>query len=156
MTDKDKVHLGMGVMIGMLSGNKEAVETIQASLGKTIANLELKEDDRLYFTFTDGSGMVVFDDGQSCCESRYMRTDDRLSDALGAVLLNLEVRDGPVESGDYGSHDIQFLLVTTRKSVLTFSSHNEHNGYYGGFWIVAKPWTPGTEQLKVSAEEVTS
>jgi hypothetical protein len=71
-------HLGMGVMIGMLSGNAKTVDTVKSSLGKIIETVELKDDD-LKFLFTDGTGMILRDDGQSCCEHRYMVCDDDLT-----------------------------------------------------------------------------
>jgi hypothetical protein len=134
----DHRNLGMGVMIGLLSGNQESVEAFRSVLGKTIIALVLGEDEALHFTFDDGSKLKLHDDGQSCCESRYMRTDDRLEDYIGSTLLNAEVRDAPTEAGEYGDeHEVQFLVVTTSKGAFTMSSHNEHNGYYGGFLIRA-------------------
>ena len=34
-------------------------------------------------------------------------------------------------------HEIQFLDVKTSKGVFQISNHNVHNGYYGGFWVIA-------------------
>lgn len=135
---------GIGVMLGMLGGNNETSAAIRASLGKPIASLTL-DDDKLHFAFTDGTGLVLFDEGQSCCESRYMRTDDDLSRAVGATLVKLERRDAPSIEDEYGEHEVQFLDITTSAGVLQMASHNEHNGYYGGFWIVARLETPKQE-----------
>jgi hypothetical protein len=129
-------NLGMGAMITMLGGNEESVAAFTASKGKTINALELTED-ALTFTFTDGSRLVLADSGQSCCESRYMRTDDVLDDFVGGTLMDAEVRDGPDIELNYGTHEQQFLVVTTSKGVFTVASHNEHNGYYGGICIRA-------------------
>ncbi len=128
---------GIGVMIGMLSGNAKSVKAFASAVGKTIAALRLGEDDALHFEFSDGSKLKLYDDGQSCCEQRYMRTDDNLSDYIGAKLLGAEIKDAPSIPDEYGEHEVQFLDVKTDKGVFTMSSHNEHNGYYGGFWIVA-------------------
>lgn len=134
-------HPGFGVMLHMLSGNANSVAVVKASLNQTITALKLGEDDALHFEFADGSKMKLWDDGQSCCESRYMRTDDNLADFVGATLLDLELRDAPDvkdTSDDYGEeHDVQFLVVKTSRGDFTMSNHNEHNGYYGGFAIVA-------------------
>lgn len=130
-------NLGMGVMIGMLGGNKESVEALQSSTGKTITSLAL-QDDALVFGFSDGFGLVIEDKGQFCCESRYMRTDDKLSDFIGSQLLSAELKSAPGLSAEYGDHEIQFLDITTSKGVFQMASHNEHNGYYGGFWIVCR------------------
>lgn len=132
-------NLGLGVMINMLGGNEQTVNTLQSSIGKKIKNLKLGEDDALHFVFEDDSKIKVLDDGQACCESRYMRTDDELSYFIGAELTSMEIREGPEEEDDYGAHEVQFLVVGTSKGSFTMASHNEHNGYYGGFWIVIRP-----------------
>ena len=129
--------LGIGVMIKMLSGNEESVDAFTSVLGKKIVSLSIGEDDALHFEFADGSKIKIFDDGQSCCESRYMRTDDDLSFFIGSELLGAEIKEGPSAGDDGDVHDVQFLEVQTSKGVFTMSSHNEHNGYYGGFAIRA-------------------
>lgn len=129
--------LGLGVMINMLGGNKETVKTLQKALGKEIAGIRL-EDDALHLDFADGYKIKIFDDGQSCCEDRYMQTDDDLPYFVGANFTDIAIKDGPTTTGEYDEkHEIQFLEITTNKGVFTMASHNEHNGYYGGFWIVA-------------------
>jgi hypothetical protein len=131
-------NLGIGVMIEMLGGNSDSVKVVRASLGKTISTVRLGEDDALHFEFEDGSRMQLADHGQSCCESRYMRTDDNLDEFAGSVLTNIELKDAPDVSDDLGDvHEVQFLVVTTSKGTFTLSSHNDHNGYYGGFAIEA-------------------
>ena len=128
---------GMGVMIGMLGGNKESVEAFTGSLNKTIVALTLGDDDALHFEFSDGSKMKLSDEGQSCYENRYMRTDDNLADYVGAKLQGAKIKEAPNEADEYGEHEVQFLEVQTDHGVFTMASHNEHNGYYGGFWIQA-------------------
>ena len=129
--------LGFGVMINMLGGNRESVAAVQAAMGKTITALSLT-DDQLRFEFEDGSRLRLWDNGQSCCESRYMQTDDDLPYYIGAKFVGAEVRDGGSTEGEYGdTHEIQFLVVTTDRGTFSMASHNEHNGYYGGFWITA-------------------
>lgn len=129
----------IGVMNGMLGGNAESVAAFAGAVGKTIAALRLGDDDALHFEFSDGSKMKLSDEGQSCCESRYMRTDDSLSEYVGAKLLGAEIKEAPdvQEDDDWNVHEVQFLEVQTDRGVFTMASHNEHNGYYGGFWIVA-------------------
>ena len=131
-------NLGIGVMIGMLAGNDESAKAMQAAIGKRIAGLRLT-DDALHLEMADGSRLKLSDEGQSCCESRYMRTDDDLASFIGAELRGAEVRDAPEVTGpdQYDTHEVQFLVVQTDKGDLTMSSHNEHNGYYGGFYIRA-------------------
>jgi hypothetical protein len=131
----------MGVMLGMLGGNKESVEAFMGSLNKIITALTL-EDDALHFTFEDGSRMKLYDDGQSCCESRYMRTDDKLADFVGAKLLGAEVKEAPAMPCEYGDHEVAFLDVNTDKGTFQMATHNEHNGYYGGFLVRAALESP--------------
>ena len=129
--------LGFGVMINALGGNRETVEAVQAAMGKTITALSLT-DDQLRFEFEDGSRLRLWDNGQSCCESRYMQTDDDLPYYIGAKFVSAEVRDGGSTEDEWGErHEIQFLVVTTDRGTFSMASHNEHNGYYGGFWITA-------------------
>ena len=130
-------QLGVGVMIEMLGGNSETVKAFQSSIGKKITSLKL-EDDQLKFSFSDDTKLLMFDNGQSCCESRYMRTDDNLGDYVGGKLIGAEIREAPSIPAEYDEHDVQFLVVQTTKGQFTISSHNEHNGYYGGFSIVAR------------------
>lgn len=124
-------------MLGMLGGNKETVESIRGSLGKTIESVRLDEN-KLRFHFTDGSKLDIWDGGQSCCEHRYMATDDDLTTFAGDKFVNIELKDAPAQTGEYGDeHEIQFLDITTEKGFFQMANHNEHNGYYGGFWIEA-------------------
>src|SRR5271165_4208844 len=104
-------NLGMGVMLNMLGGNEESVRDFKASIDKKITSLELK-DNALVFGFEDGTATKLYDDGQSCCEHRYMHTDDDLSFYVGATLMGAKIEDGPSVDGEYGeSADSQFLIV---------------------------------------------
>lgn len=125
----------MGVMLGMLSGNKETVETHLAAKGKIIKKA-LLADDALTLHFTDDTAILFRDDGQSCCERRYMQTDDDLASYIGATFVGAELREAPTVEAEYDTHEVQFLVILTDRGNLTMASHNEHNGYYGGFHIV--------------------
>ena len=133
------MQTGLGVLINRLRGNQESAKTCLEAIGKKIVALSLGEDDdALHFVFEDGSKIKIFDNGQSCCESRYMRTDDNLSDFVGSVFMGGEIADAPDDPDrkyNDESHEVQFLHITTSTGVFTLSSHNEHNGYYGGFSI---------------------
>lgn len=125
---------GLGVMIRHLAGNESSVQAYRGALGKTIAEATL-EDSVLTLQFADGTGIAFKDEGQSCCEHRYMRTDDELVSFFGATFDGAEIKEAPPVEGEYGSHEVQFLEIRTSKGALTMASHNEHNGYYGGFAI---------------------
>lgn len=124
-------------MLGILGGNEETVNVVKSSLNKTIKSINLNES-TLALRFTDDTEMYLFDDGQWCCEHRYMTTDDDLREFEGAKLLDLELKDAPDEEDEWGAHEIQFLDVKTDKGVFQIANHNEHNGYYGGFCLVAR------------------
>jgi hypothetical protein len=144
-------HLGVGVMIHQLCGNEKSVNTLKAALGKKIKSLYLKSG-ALHIGFIDGTGIQMFDDGQSCCENRFMVCDDDLKPFIGAKLTGASIRDAqskeiaeaekklkkedPANTYVGEDHEIQFLIVETSKGSFTISNHNVHNGYYGGFSIV--------------------
>ena len=130
---------GMGVMIGLLGGNADTIKAIEASKGQKIYKAELSpEGDGELLLYLDRHVLVLRDDGRSCCEHRYMTTDDELSDFAGSEFYGAELRDGPETTSEWGEpHETQFLYVNTSIGTLVVTTHNEHNGYYGGFWIVA-------------------
>jgi len=128
---------GLGVLINALGGNEDSVKVFKEALGKKIEKLCLK-DNKLQFGMEGGQELDLVDDGQSCCEQRYFTTDDDLDYFVGATLMGGEVRDAPSIDDEYGEHNVNFLVITTSKGCFTIEAHNEHNGYYGGFWIIAK------------------
>jgi hypothetical protein len=127
----------MGVMINMLSGNADSVAAWKSIIGKRIAKAEIKNN-ALAMKMDDGTTVAIEDDGQSCCESRYLRTDDDLTHFVGAELRDAEIRDAAEGESEWGTHEIQFLIVETSAGHFTVAAHNEHNGYYGGFSIRAR------------------
>lgn len=103
--------------------------------GKLIlaANLE----DNVLTLDLEGTNLKISDDGQSCCESRYMTTADELSWLVGKKLTRIELKGCTTEKEEYNYHGVQFLEVMTNQGCVTLANHNEHNGYYGGFCISA-------------------
>lgn len=134
-----KKHYGLGVLFAYMSDHSEEVDRLDRATGKTIKKIKL-ENNALWIRFTDGAGIKVFDDGQSCCEHRYMTTDDDLSAFVGARFLEIEIREAPSLPNEWGEHEVQFLLVNTSLGTFTMETHNEHNGYYSGFWIAVHEW----------------
>lgn len=132
-------QLGLGVMLNALGGDTERGK-IGEALGKKISNVQII-DNELVFKFEDGSDLAIYDNGQSCCEHRWMHSDDNLGYYSGAILQDMSVRDGGYEEDDEGYGDCtesQFLVVDTDKGSFTVANYNEHNGYYGGFWLTAR------------------
>ena len=130
-------HLGIGVMLNRLLGD-DGGAIFRTAIGKTITTLSLdpgedSTEDKLRMTFDDGSKIAIYDNGQSCCEHRYMSTDDDLTVHIDAILVSGELRDGPDKDGEDDTLECQFLLITTSRGVFTMANYNSHNGYYGGF-----------------------
>ncbi len=134
------MSMGIGAMLHMLGGGSP--QDPAKYYGKMIT-AATEDRDELLLAFDDGTGIRVFDNGQSCCESRYMRTDDNLDVLVGKVLVGIEVNqartaeDIPDQDQYSDVHDVVFLDVKTREDgvAVTFSFHVEHNGYYGGFGL---------------------
>jgi hypothetical protein len=102
--------------------------------GRLIVDAKLQDEEALILTFGDGTRIKIFDDGQSCCEHRYMTTGDDVQSLVNHNFVGAQVKDGPDEADEFGDvHEIQFLEIQTDAGFITLVNHNEHNGYYGGF-----------------------
>lgn len=113
---------------------RDKVPGIAKYLGKKIDSVALLNDEELFFMFDGGVCIIIYDCGQCCCEHRYMKCDDDLSQFGGAVLKDMELLETDSLKADDGEeHDIVFLRVITDKGDFRCCMHNEHNGYYGGF-----------------------
>jgi len=124
---------GFGALLHWLGGGSK--HDPSEFVGKVISAASLSED-ALQIAFTDGVKIKIFDNGQSCCESRYMRTDDDVQSLVGHFLRRIESKEGPEEVSEYGdTHEVVFLEIGTDSGFITIANHNEHNGYYGGFGL---------------------
>lgn len=113
-----------------------------AALDEPITGVSVHaESDVLHVQFPSGT-LHVWDNGQSCCESRYMTTDDDLPSFVGAKVVSLEAVEGPdipYEEESYGDvHEQMFVKLETTAGTITLVTHNEHNGYYGGFDVATR------------------
>lgn len=92
------------------------------------------QDEKVYLKleFT----IAIFDNGESCCEHRYMTTYDDLQSLVGHELRHIkamataDIRDTSEE------HEIVFVEIGTDVGFVTIVNHNEHNGNYGGFGLI--------------------
>lgn len=80
--------------------------------------------------------LIIYDNGQSCCERRYITCDDELDSYVGAKIVGLEAVCGPDVDAEYDVHEQMFVKLETTSGTITLTTHNEHNGYYGGFDLV--------------------
>lgn len=127
---------GAMVMFHHLFSSDE--DAVAKYLGRTIRAADFNED-RLRLEFDDATIVEIIDNGQSCCERRYMTTDDDVSSLVGRKLLRIDVKDGPEEDeGEDGAHETCFVEVGVDDGFITLTTHNEHNGYYGGFALTIR------------------
>lgn len=134
---------GLGVLIARMVGWGHTADqaTIDAIIGATIESLDV-DGSELTIVFENGYKLVILDNGQSCCEHRYMNTDDDLGYHIGAELVDIRVEDGPEVENEYEYKECAFLIVDTTKGSFTVANYNEHNGYYGGFAIQTRVYAP--------------
>ena len=105
------------------------------SVNKVIKEVFLFSD-KLTLVFEDGLKISFEDDGQSCCERRYMSNDgDDLREYVGSRYIGYSVKDAPYIEEEYDVHEVQFLEIMTSYGAITMSMHNEHNGYFGGILL---------------------
>lgn len=124
--------LGLGAMLHILGGGSP--KSASDYCGRTITAATFSEEE-LRLTFSDGVTIRIWDNGQSCCEHRYMTCDDDVQDLVGRQLREIVVKEGPEGDSEYGEHQIAFLEIATDRNSVTVCTHNEHNGYYGGFGL---------------------
>lgn len=102
---------------------------------ETIETVHLT-DDQLALVFSGGSYVRIMDSAQNCCERRYITTDDDINSLIGGRLMCIKYREAASiidENADV--HEAAFVDVCTSNGTITLCTHNEHNGYYGGFGI---------------------
>src|SRR3990167_4467654 len=104
----------MTVLIHRLfGGTRETADMFKVAQGKTIAAVRLEPDFQyggaLRLDFDDGTAIRLYDEGQTCCETRYMTTDADLAAFVGATLTDAEVRDGPETVEGAVDHETAFL-----------------------------------------------
>ena len=121
-------------------------------VGKVIADAEMFEN-QVGITFSDGVRIIIYDDGQSCCETRYMSTDDDLKTLIGYQLLDIvskyTANNGCLDDdlGNCQVREICFVEIVTTDGFVTLDNHNEHNGCYSGFSLVIKELPSGWQKL---------
>lgn len=117
--------------------NANSVKAIESARDKIIESAKLDADD-LLLAFVDGSTLRFADRGQDCCEHRYMTCDDDLQSFTGDKFIGAELSSAPERDDGYDVHEVQFLRIKLESgNVITCETHNEHNGFYGGFNVEA-------------------
>lgn len=118
-------------------GDAESDAAVAAAVGGVIMWTKLavsyhgeSEPTCLVIRLTDGRVLRVSDDGQDCCERRFVTCDDDLPGFAGARISAIEVRRS--------TGDIAFVHVITDKGTIVLTTHNENNGYYDGFVLTCR------------------
>lgn len=126
--------IGMGAMLHHLGGGSK--ESAEKYYGRKIVDASFGGD-TFTIKFEDGTTIDITDQGQSCCEHRYMTCDDDVKQLVSQTLKHIIVKstDDLSKEDEYDCHDVCFLEVQGDKGSVTFATHNEHNGYYGGFGL---------------------
>lgn len=124
--------LGMGAILHQLGGGSP--KNASDYYGRKIVTASL-DNDEIKLGFDDNVTIRIWDDGQSCCESRYITCDDDIKDLIGKKLTKIEVKNHKEETGEYEEHEMAFVEINAEGSSITFCTHNQHNGYYGGFGL---------------------
>lgn len=131
------------------------MENINKCIGEKISKMFLDDDklhiDKLHIEFKNNTKLTIYDDGQDCNELRYLSSDgDDLSYYNGATFFGIDIRKVTLDPSpediekyekgddDFVVHEVAFITVKTSKGEQVFSSHIDHNGYYGDFVIRAE------------------
>lgn len=134
------MNAGLGVMLHALSGGTE--ESASKYYGRRIIAASVN-DERARLEFEDGITIDITDEGQSCCEHRYITCDDNPDHIVSGVLQKIEVTPVPSETGEWDNeHERAFVEIATDSGHIKFCTHNEHNGYYGGFALNIREVSP--------------
>ena len=124
------MNLEIGTMLHELSGGLK--NNASVFYGKTIKCAEIS-DDRLKLEFEDGVKIAIRDNGQLCCENRYMSTDDDVKSLIGKKLTGIMAKEYKEDEAEYDMHEQVFVEIAAEDSHIIIVNHNEHNGCYGGF-----------------------
>jgi hypothetical protein len=98
-------------------------------VGKTFSSIEVRGDDEILFTTTDGERYQMLHH-QSCCENVYLaETIGDLQDLVGSPILSAEevTQDQPDE---YGDSMWTFYKLAGIKGNVTLRWVGSSNGYY--------------------------
>ena len=128
---------------GINKYGRRDISALQRLVGQKITLIDFVPEDSsgVFYDVSvcfNGARIDLGDEGQSCCEHRYMTTDDELGYLVGARLVDIFTAEAPDGPHEYDVHEVEFLKIVTDMGTATFENHNEHNGYYGGFNIVAR------------------
>lgn len=122
---------------------KDSFPEIQKAVGLLIRQINVT-DKAVYIEFEDNR-VLKLKQLQLCCEGRYFGSDDPLTDARGSILHDIALVGAgktPVDKSEddsqYNDHERAFIRIYTNNGVFVICAHNEHNGYYSGFYLMTE------------------
>lgn len=121
-----------------ISGQLEDHQTVPFlnAVGMTIDDIVFNTNALVIHLREDGKAptqLSMRDRKRSCCESRFLRTDDDVSEHIGATFVDVVMKESTSARTESGMSEATFLEIVTSRGCFVLSAHNEHNGYYGGF-----------------------
>lgn len=119
--------------------NSATLDALDDSIGKNINNIWIDADGVSLIIEHESGILNISDNGQQCCESRYMETDDNLKDFIGAIIINFEYKDGGfIDPVNDTVLEVAFFDIKTTSGIFQIKNYNENNGYYCGFDLSAR------------------
>jgi hypothetical protein len=121
-------------MLALLNNTLPVLSSAIKSCSLIDLNVARDERGALELVLENGYRIVLTDiAGQSCCEHRYMHTDDDLTSLVGESLQRIWVGEFTEQGGDYGDTlEGAFIHIQTNRDAVVIAIYNSHNGYYGG------------------------
>lgn len=126
------MSMGVGAMLHRMGGGSK--HSASEYYGQKIVSAALV-DNKFRLALGNGKNIELWDDAQSCCENRWITCDDDLGKIVGGTLTRVEVKEGPSDESSGDVHEQLFIEIGTNECFVTICTHNEHNGYYGGFGL---------------------
>ena len=106
------------------------METIDVLKGKTLINIQVKDDEEILFVCSDGKRYLMYHE-QECCESVTIEEIiGDLDNLLNTPLIMAECVSNESEENNYGSETWTFYKLGTNKGFVTIRWYGESNGYY--------------------------
>lgn len=94
------------------------------AVGKQITSA-YKSDNQICINFIDNSKLLIFDDGQSCCEHRYLTCDDYLEGMIGEFFSSISTTCcDNLDSSEDMYHEVRFVTIYTNRDHYTACTHN--------------------------------